>query len=452
MTYYDYTLLNALVCLAPPILYLLGKIKDPFHPLLFAGGAAFGAVCYIPLTNPDPAFRYTTANALSNFELLTMVSMLSLYWGWAWWAKRRPMGLTQQGSLLAVYRDQYDPQRMILVAWVYAMVSALIAVRTYGHFSYSGYLTALVFLEWPAAILFIQAAILDRNLLGMAIIGLPIAMTESLLRFFLYGSRFETAVFADLLLLPFLATGRRPRKTIFLVVLAGFAVVMWSMTTSRQVIGRGEATNRFSALGVAIEEVFSHPHSRYTAGKTFVFGANVTKVAMMTHFGDGSFIYNLGVHFLPKEWFPNKNSYYTDWGQTNDVAMVRRYLGMSVGTMPNGAACTGFASVFTQFGWLFPFPWFLLGIFLRHIYAGAVYLRRFNYLAYLVLTNMLVFLLIGQDIYQFCLYGFFGFVPATLAFWYCRTRQFRAASVAQPVAVAGIPRRSATPTRPGGPP
>ena len=434
MGYYEITIAAAAVCLAPLVLYLFGRIRDPFHPLLIVGATAFACACYIPLTNPEPALEFTTRGALADYELITLLSVAAFYWGWLWRSKRSPETAPVKGSMLTIYRDEYSPQRMVAVAWVYALISAAVAYHYYGHIHSSGYVTNLVFLEWPAAIFFIQAAILDRNFLPVAVIGIPLAMTESLLRFFLYGSRFEVAVAGSLALLPFLSRGTRPRKALFLVAAFGLAIVVWSMTTTRLIMAQHEANNRLSALVVAVEQLFAHQSKPYTAGKTFVFGANVVRVAKETHFGNGDFIYNLGVRFLPHEWFPEKYSLYTDWSQTGDIKMVRNHLGMSSTTMPNGAACSAFASVFTQFGWLFPLPWFLLGIWVRHIYGHAVFLRRFNFQAFLVMAVILMFLFIGQDIYQFVLYGLFGFVPTLLGYRYCRTAAFR---LGRSVAAAG---------------
>ncbi|MGC8553597.1 MAG: hypothetical protein ACP5O7_12140 [Phycisphaerae bacterium] len=412
-----YALLCALICLLPPVLYLLGVIRDPFHPLIIVGGTAFGCASYLLLTDPAPALQYTTMAALSMYQFIVATSILSLYTGW-WWLGRRSHA--PSAGVLNL-RPAYSPHRMAFAAWVYAIISAAVAVRYYGHIRASGYITNLVFLEWPAAILFIQAALLDRTLVPMAVVGVPVACTESLLRFFLYGSRFEVAVVSSLAMVPFLLRGKRPRKPFFLGVLLAFAVVVWSMTATRTIMGQGKADNRLTALGIAIEHVLGRKHPWYTAGKTFVFGTNVVRVASETHFDNGMFLYNLGIRFLPHEWFPNKYNWYTDWSQTGDITMVRRHLGMSTDAMPNGAACSGFASVFVEFGWLYVVPWFFLGAGLAAVYRRAVHGRLVEFQGLLVISYVLMFLFIGQDVYQFVLYGLFGGVPTVLGYWFART-------------------------------
>ena len=293
------------------------------------------------------------------------------------------------------------------------------------HFWPTGYIRDWGFMQLPAAVLLIQAYMLDRRLLWPAVAGVAAALYWCVHWFFVYGGRGVTGIMLALVAAPFLFKGTRPRKPWVLIFGFVAAVVMMTLAETRSIVGSGEAPNRIAALVVAGKK-FLHGGSRsYGPGTELVAGAaEVQTVQTLGDWDYGRFVYNFAVKFLPHEWFPRKAWLYTVWGETGGPNGHGRLIDRTAGLkLPEGFAPTGFAAAFVEFSWLFPVFWFLLGYFTHCLYAGAVCARRLDYQCYLVCTFVGLLYLVAQGInaaeFQFA----FSLAPAWLAYRYARVRR-----------------------------
>ena len=139
-------------------------------------------------------------------------------------------------------------------------------------------------------------------------------------------------------------------------------LTLGTLERTRKLVGDGEATGRVDALFKVIPSFFDKTQNiRNYGGKEYIFGtamvATVRDVAIRMN--TEHFLYNISVRFIPKEAF-DKLGYFTRWNNTNYGPMVGLHGGFEV---PGGAAPTGFAHVFVEFGWGAPLFWFVLGSF-----------------------------------------------------------------------------------------
>jgi hypothetical protein len=426
----------AVVALFPLANYILRRGQDPFSPFVFIGGVVFAVSDRKLLTDPAPALNYLPEWALTEYVLITGFSLLAAYAGWHYWKRRHPIPAIAPHRPLDHYKTQYDPNRMVVAGIIYGLVALVVFLETNNRFAVtSGYLRDLTFLSDPGAVLLIQALILDPGLFWPALFGIAAATFRFFWGFFSYGSRGGTFEAVVLAMVPFLLRGRRPPKIPLVVVGCVLAVVLGTLAKSRSILGNGEAPNRVAAIWVAAREMFHGGTRRYSPAVEFVVGAGeVYVVETKGNWDDGGIIWNTAVVFLPHEWFPNKADYYTEWGEgkyNGYLQQIRRVAGVDV---PLGCAPTGFANVFVEIGWLFPVFWFLVGYATHFIYGLAVYGKRLDHQCYLVVTMVGLLYLVTQDLNAFIFNALLTFVPAAVAYNWCRVPAGRSAG--------GNPRRA----------
>ncbi len=404
----------ALISLAPLVLYLLGQIRDPFHPMVLAGGIGFGIAGRKLLLDPAPALRCVAGTYLVEFELIAAASLLSLYAGWYRRGRRRGRGAAGGG----VPPRAFDPGRLLKAG----LLMALLALIGNIHFWPTGYIRDWGFMQLPAAVVLIQAYMLDRRLLWPAVAGVAAALYWCVHWFFVYGGRGVTGIMLALVAVPFLFRGTRPRKPWVLILGFAAAVVMMTLAETRSIVGSGRAPNRFAALAVAGGRFLRGGGHEYGPGREFVVGAYcIQTVQKLQNWDYGRVFSDAAVIFLPHQLFPYKYEWVSRWVAPHVVPMLRRALG--VNKLPGGVAPTGFADAYVQFWWLFPVFWFLLGYFTHRLYAGAVYARRPDYQGYFVAWLVVLLYLITQGIEPAVFQSLFMFIPAWLAYRYARVRR-----------------------------
>ncbi|MGC9260881.1 MAG: hypothetical protein ACP5I8_12525 [Phycisphaerae bacterium] len=416
MDLFQSCLVLAVVSLAPLANYVLRRGQEPFSPLIIVGGLAFVIVCWPPMVNPSPALEYATVSSLIQLEWITTLSLLGLYAGWAYWKKRHRF---DPAAWQPSTQYRFDPRRLFVAGAVMAAISLVIYIATYHQYRTIGYILDLPFMRVPAAILLIQALILDPAIMAGAIFWLFVAVAEAVVQFITYGQRGDTIRIALLALVPFLLLNKRPKKIPLLALGAAVAIVVGSLAFTRLLIAKGEANGRVQALEmVAKRMVEMKPMNRYAPGRTYVVGANQIEVVEYLHnWDDGKFLWNIAITFLPHEFFPDKYHYATVWNVTGYLGIIRRTLDVPT---PKGMAPTGFVNAFIEFWWLFPAFWFLLGYACRAVYMRAVYQQRIDFQGYLVLLFVCLVYLASQDLYAFSYNAMFTIAPAYLAYRWCR--------------------------------
>lgn len=417
-------LVLAVVSLAPLALYLVGRIKEPFHPLTLAGVITFGLADYKLLRDPGPALNYVTAGALVEFELISAFSLLCLYAGWRWRSRRSVGGL--QGRPPGPPPAAYSPTRLLAVGGLLATLTLAAWLVTIHKVYNTGYVGDWVFLQTPGAVLLIQACILDRNLLLPAITALCLDLFGCVYHAYTYGSRSTTAILFTVLVVPFIVRGTRPRKPLVIALGLIAGVALMALAATRTIVGKGEASNRFDALWIAGEDFLHGGRRSYGAGREFVVGAGEVQVVQeQQDWNYGRVFLDMPIIFLPHQYFPNKYDWVSRWDAPHSFPLLRRYLGLSKKVLSYGVAPLGFSDAFVNFWWLFPVFWLLLGYYLQYLYSGATSGRRLDFQAYLVCSFFVLFLLVGQDIEAGEFAALLTLLPAWMAYRYAREHDAR---------------------------
>ena len=221
---------------------------------------------------------------------------------------------------------------------------------------------------------------------------------------------------------PFLFRGTRPRKPWVLIFGFVAAVVMMTLAETRSIVGSGEAPNRIAALVVAGKRFLRGGSRGYGPGREFVVGAaEIEAVQERQNWNYGRVFPDIAVIFLPRQLFPEKYDWVSDWISPHFVPTIRRALGLNY--LLHGVAPTGFADGYVQFWWLYPVFWFLLACFTHYVYAGAVYARRLGYQCYLLAWFVVLLYLVTQGIEAAGFNALFTLAPAWLAYRYARVRR-----------------------------
>ncbi len=424
MSLFAICLLLAVVALAPVAWYLLKRGADPFNPMVFLGGLAFVSTDRRLLFNPGPALDFMPASAYKTYLYIAIASLLALYAGWAVWKYRHPVTRVVPARSLAEYRRQYDPVRLLIAGMFLGVLSLGAFVVSHGRYRLTGYIRDLMSLNLPAAVLIMQAIILDTSLLWAGVVGLGAAMARSVFLFFSYGSRGQTASVAALVAVPYLIKQSRPLKPVLVAIAVLVGLVMLTLTRSRVVLSEGLAQNRVGAVILAVESMFNGHHRSYTAGSDTVVGAaEVQAVQALHNWGyGGGFLWDVVTVFPPHEWFPNKGYWQTQWGNGpapdhSFLSSIHKATGVPV---PPGSGQPGFGQIFVQYGWFFPLFWFALGYVLHYCYSAAIFGRRLNYQAFMVIIYLSALYLVTQGPKPATFVFIFAFFPALLAYRWSR--------------------------------
>ena len=417
-------LLVAVIGSLPFLLYILGKIKDPFHPLVLLGAMGATMAARKLLFNPEPALSYVRLDSLQEYLAVSTLSMLALYVGWHLHQKKYAHKPVVSVPSKMLYGLEYDPGKMLPIGAAWAAIALGVYILTYHRFTESGYLRDLWYLRIPAVIVLVQALLIDRSISAMAIFFILVGIAPDVNHIRNYGGRGSMAILFDLAMVPYFFLGRRPRKGRFLLVFFLAGITLLALAQSRTVLGTGEAKNRISAIYIAAKQMISKSTKgieTYNAGRSFIVGAAEIQLANDSgNWDNGGIFWNFGVLLLPHELFPQKSLYYTYWGEHNAVKHLQQNIYQK---FPLGVAPTGFASVFIEFHWLFPIPWLLLGYWLAWLYRRGVLERRLSSQAMLVVANIICLYLVAQDCFAALLNTLVTVLPTYLAYRYCRLRE-----------------------------
>lgn len=410
--------LFAVVGLLPGVLYLVGRIKDPFNPVIYFGALCFFVVGYQPMVNLDLALPFVSLATLNYFLLLTMVCVICFYMG-AYWKLRRfnAAKLTRPGPEVA---HEYDPSRLLIAAAVFTAVGLLATWLTYDNFTITGYLLDLRQLWIAGFVLALQAGVRSKSLWIPAGVIAAAALFHPIDRFFVYGQRGDTFRMA-ILGLPFLLFIRkRPSRAVVIPAIILLAAVMGTLDLTRGMVENGDAPNRIDALAKRLPEFFQEAaRPKYYGSESHVYGsAMVQAVRDDGNYDCGLFIWNMGILFVPKEWV-DKDKLYTHWSPLHYISNTTENAGYNV---PLGAAPSGFASAFVEFWWLSTVFWGVLGYWVMGRYLRAVHGGGLNTHAYFTMTFIIFMYLVSQDLSAAAMNAIYTLVPLGLAYWLARLK------------------------------
>jgi hypothetical protein len=408
--------LLAILCFWPLAVYLIKPRQDPFNPLIFVGATTFFVADFGIFTDHDKALRFVTDGELSVFLIVVIISLAGFYLGWH--ARRR----RENEQTFPATPAEYRPHTLLNSALLLAFVGVTVALYTREEYSLTGYLRDLGGLWVPAAILAIEAIFLNPTMGAVGFLTAIFCLIPPVDRFFSYGQRGDTFRIAMMAIPFFLVRNRRPARVIFVPAALVLALTLGTLERTRILVNDGEATGRVDALFKVIPSFFT-PRGNIAsyASKEYVFGtAMISTVRDEGSYEYGAFLYNLGVRFIPKEAF-DKLGLFTSWNNTNYLSHVGHHAGFDI---PGGAAPSGFAHVFVEFGWACPVFWFFLGSLARWFYARAVFGRDLSSIGYMTVYFIILLYLITQDLLNATMNAIYTFPALYLV--------YRAARIAAP--------------------
>ncbi|MGC8520221.1 MAG: hypothetical protein ACP5P4_17150, partial [Steroidobacteraceae bacterium] len=171
------------------------------------------------------------------YLVVSIASLLSLYYGFHLYNRRHAAAGALAPPPKLIYRAEYNTGKMLAVGTAWAAIGLAVYVLTYHQFRQSGYLRDLAFLRIPAVILLIQALMIDRSVLAIAVFFILLGIAPDVNHARNYGGRGSAAILFDMAMVPFFFLGRRPRKATFLIAFATAGIVLLALAGSRTVLG-----------------------------------------------------------------------------------------------------------------------------------------------------------------------------------------------------------------------
>jgi hypothetical protein len=407
--------LCTIVCGAPALLYLTGRIKDPFHPLFLMGLLVFFSVVRRPLFNLPLVLQYLQPEALSFYQMIVVVSTLSLYAGWFQSARKVRSG-TVQAEVFATYNND----KLMQIGGMFAIVGVAVYVATY-QLDLSGYIHVFSALWTAGCILIIQSMTIDKRKVVAGLFLLLLGVVPALERFLNYGQRGDTIRLAVLLVPWYFIRGRRPSKPVFISGCVGLIILLGTITYTRKLVNNGEASNRFQALSMVIPEVLTGRATKsLEMGEEFLYGT----VSVQTVRETGTYGYARGltlvpiIRVLPSALYPWKSNYFYMHGGFNKD-LIKDHTGLSV---TPGAAPTGMAELYIECWWFCVIPWFVIGYLFQRVYYRALNPHNLRAHAFLVGFILGTVYLVTQEIYFALLNYLYIIIPTALAYRWSRVR------------------------------
>jgi hypothetical protein len=408
----------AVVMLIPVGLFLVGRIRDPFHPLIFAGVVSFAISPDRLIRHPGGYQELLDASHFNVYLVISLLSMLGLYLGWyyAGRVKNRTLASLQPAA-------QYSPTAFILVAII------CIAIAIPIHFLYrrdseidvSGYVKDWGMLWITAAILLVQAFFLTSSKSRILIVPLLLlSLIPPIERFLYYGQRGDTFRVASLAMLAYLMIRRRPSKPVLIVGILALGLLLSTLASTRKIVEDGEAPDRIHAIARVLPKFFNGELTECSQADECVFGAAAVGTVRANHtYGYGlGYTAGLFIQFTPRQIFPNKREWIPEHGG-NDIVGIANETGVIV---PTGSAPSGFANSFFELGWACPIVWMILGYFYRRHWDRAVEFNDIRHTGLLVAFTMAMLYAITQDVFTAEMNMIDVMIPLVLVYRFARCR------------------------------
>jgi hypothetical protein len=424
---YALAIVLSIICLCPLFLYLVRKIKDPFHPLIFAG-TLFYFICAHRVFTENVHLVEVLPEALYNAYLIaSILSVVGLYAGWYWCVRRE-----RKMSPRPVVVHDYHAGLLMCFATLFAGLATTVHFVFYEQYELTGWIRDWSALWITAAIICVQVSIVSAQHRIWAVLVLLIALAPPVDRFLVYGQRGDTFRLAMLVAVAYITLRRRPSKAVFIVAATILALTLATLQLTREIVDDGEATNRFTALAEVIPHFFKRDVVRVDTGEELVFGsAAIASTRSTERYGYGlSWTAGLLVRLLPRPLVPDKYRYFADLA-AYDPASIYSAAGV---TISSGAAPSGTASGFAELGWLCFIPWILLGYGYRKLWTWSTQRHELFYQALFAGYTMAVLYAISQDLSTAEVNLLYVMLPIPLAYRIARQpKQIESPAQLQPV-------------------
>ena len=370
LTYCSWLL--AIVGLIPFGLYLLGRIRDPFHPMIFMGILSTAVVANPLIKNHDEAILILDESLYIQFTVFTLFCVLAMYLGWFWGGR----STTERRDNLAA--PELRDGAMLSFGFMCSLVGTSVFYLTYERWDLTGYLREWAMLWITAAILLVQVMLYSPNRAYRLLASpcLLFALIPPLNRFFVYGQRGDTFRIAVILMLVFFCKKKRPSKPVFIVVVYFFRH-HGHAPDNPGMVENGESINRLDALVHVVPHFFERMQTDrasedFNTGAECVFGpASMATVSETGRYGYGTGLTTgLITRFLPRgDLFDKEHAVFSIPHAGYDANAILAATGI---TIPAGSAFSGFANAFCELGWLGWVVWVLIGYFFCRLWKRAI--------------------------------------------------------------------------------
>lgn len=353
----------SILMLAPLAMYVFGRIKDPFHPLIFMGAVGYFVYPHRLLAHKVASLELLPESTYIPLLYACGISMIGIYIGWFWAGRNRR---TQKIiAKAAAETPRYDMTRWVMFAVLFALIAVPIHLATVGNEDdYSGYIRDLRMLWIASAIMLVQFICLSRNPTRvLALFALGLSLTPPIERFVNYGQRGDTFRLAAIGAVFYLAWNKRPSKAVFITVGATLILVLATLQLTRDMVKNGEYTSRVDALLNVIPKFLSTEPEHANGSDEYIFGAAGIETIRET----GRYGYGTGItigfidHILPRFLFPDKD-FGVIYHAGYDGEAIRATTGVNISY---GSAMGGFAHGFFELGWACPIAWIILAYVYR---------------------------------------------------------------------------------------
>ncbi len=410
------------LCLLPVAMYLVGKIRDPFHPLVLVGALFYLIGPHRLIFNASAALELLPEPVYDVYLVVSILCILGVYFGWYRAGRSAKLRRIVETPAEPV---QYNTSMGLLLAFTFLAISIPVHFLQLDveHVT-SGWFRDLRQL-WIAAAIVSVMVIVQKNVSSgqriLAMLALAISLVPPLERFWNYGQRGDTFRIAIVGEMFYFFANRRPSKLTFLSAAACVVVVMGTLHLTRNLVLSGESPNRIDALTKVIPSFFEKHAQKADASDEYIFGAAGMNSCRRT----GRYGYGTGItvgfveHLLPHEWFPRKDIGVMVHAGFDGEAM-RDYNNLII---PGGAAPSGVPHSFYELGWACPIIWIIIGYFYRILWVRANFTRNPLPIGLLAGYTISVMYTIAQDVMTGEVNLLYSFLPLLLVHSLCRIRE-----------------------------
>ena len=337
--------------------------------LYFYGYMGIQAVLYLRPQIPE-------ADIVGLGELVDLLCLLGILWGWRT-ALRRGVPPSSSASTLYARNETLWWVGLLLIlvgaSGTYSLGAAIAATQARGdQFNWSavsGYWTLLFHVGYPGMAIALWALITGKNHRWLSRLLFVIAIAGFITPFIMNARRGPVFPLVIVLLyLPPLIKKVPPRRAFILGGLLAAGLTMLALNTARRWI---VARNWDEAADVLTPEQVLVSRTLRVEDNEFI--NNVYMIAALDR--NGKYQYGTGhlsllTHWIPRAVWPDKPALGEGWYPNEELtADVNAVAGRAL--LGGGAAATGVADSFVQYGYLAPLFWFGIAWVIGRVYVRA---------------------------------------------------------------------------------
>lgn len=338
--------------------------------LYFYGYMAVQAVLYLRPQVPQ-------AEMLGLGEIVPLACLIGILWGWRT-ALRRGCPSSRADNLRLFRTDTLWWVGILLIclgaAGTYSLGATIASIEQRGERfnwgSVSGYWTLLFHIGYPGMALALWAMTSNKGHKWLSRIVFTLAIAGFITPFIMNARRGPVFPLVIILLyLPPLIRKTAPRRAFILGGLLAAGLTMLALNTARHwIVARnwGQAADVLTPEQILVSRTLRVEDNEFINNVYMIAALNKTG---KYQFGTGHL--SLLTHWVPRAVWPDKPALGEGWYSPEElVADVNSVAGRAL--LGGGAAATGVADSFVQYGFLAPLFWFAIAWMIGRVYVRAV--------------------------------------------------------------------------------